>query len=144
RLRIGYPDRPAEKRILAGHREGEPVDHLQAVLSVDEVLALQKQVRAIRVDESLADYALDLVAATREHPDIHLGASTRAALALYRTAQALALGEGRAYVIPDDIKRLARPVLAHRLLVRTSRAGRSADAAEEVITDVLARTPIPG
>jgi MoxR-like ATPase len=140
RLRIGYPERDAEKRILTGHRAGEPVEHLQAVVSADEVVSLQETVRQVRVEETLADYLLDLILATRYHPDIHLGGSTRAALSLYRAAQALALVEGRDYVVPDDIKRLASAVLAHRILPRTSRQDNSA---EDILGDILAQTPIP-
>jgi MoxR-like ATPase len=143
RLRIGYPERDAEKRILTGHRAGEPVEHLQAVLSAEEVVSLQHQVRQVRVEETLADYLLDLITATRYHPDIHLGGSTRAALALYRAAQALAFVEGREYVVPDDIKRLAVAVLAHRILPRAPRPDSSASAAEEIVRDILAQTPIP-
>jgi MoxR-like ATPase len=142
RLHIGYPDREAERHILTGHRGGEPVEHLQPVLSVAEVVSLQQAVRQVRVDDSLAEYMLDLITASRYHPDIHLGGSTRASLALYRAAQALALIEGRDYVVPDDVKRLARPVLAHRILSRASRRGGSGDA-EEVIDEILAQTPIP-
>ncbi|HEY7326041.1 MAG TPA: MoxR family ATPase [Gemmataceae bacterium] len=143
RLRIGYPERDAEKRILTGHRAGEPVEHLQAVLSAEEVVSLQHQVRQVRVEETLADYLLDLIAATRYHPDIHLGGSTRAALALYRAAQGLAHLEGRDYVVPDDIKRLAVAVLAHRIVLRTPRQDSSTHAAEEIVQDILAQTPIP-
>jgi MoxR-like ATPase len=143
RLHIGYPEREAEKRILTGHRGGEPVEHLQAVLSADEVVALQRSVRQVRVEETLADYLLDVVTATRYHPDIHLGGSTRAALALYRAAQALALVESRDYVVPDDIKRLAPAVLAHRILPRTARQDSTADTAEDIVRDILEQTPIP-
>ncbi len=143
RLHIGYPQRDAEKRILTGHRGGEPVEHLQAVVSAEEVVSLQHKVRQVRVEETLADYLLDLVTATRYHPDIHLGGSTRAALALYRAAQGLAFVEGRDYVVPDDIKRLATAVLAHRLLPRTPRQDSSAHAAEEIVHDIVAQTPIP-
>jgi MoxR-like ATPase len=143
RLRIGYPERDAEKRILTGHRGGEPVEHLQTVLSAEEVLALQRQVRQVRLEETLADYLLDLIAATRYHPDIHLGGSTRSALGLYRAAQGLALLEGRDFVVPDDIKRLAVAVLAHRILPRTPRQDSSTNAAEEIIRDILAQTPVP-
>ncbi len=143
RLRIGYPDRDAEKRILTGHRAGEPVDHLRPVLSPQELLGLQEHVRRVRVEEALADYMLDLIAATRYHPDIHLGGSTRAALALYRASQALAVIEGRDYVVPDDVKRLARPVLAHRVLPRSARQGRAADAAEEIVADIVGQTAVP-
>ncbi len=143
RLRIGYPEREAEKRILTGHRGGEPIDRLQAVLSADRVVWLQHQVRQVRVEDTLTDYVLDLLAATRYHPDVHLGGSTRAALTLYRAAQALALVEGRTYVVPDDIKRLAPAVLAHRLVTRSMRQDGSANAAEEIVHDILAQTPVP-
>ncbi len=131
RLRIGYPEREAEKRILTGHRGGEPVDHLHAVLSAEEVVSLQQTVRQVRVEDTLADYLLDLIAATRYHPDVHLGGSTRAALSLYRAAQALALVEGRDYIVPDDVKRLAPAVLAHRILLRASGQEGSAGTAED-------------
>jgi MoxR-like ATPase len=143
RLRIGYPDRVAEKEILTGHRAGEPVDHLQAVLTSEEVTGLQEAVRQVRVDDTLADYMLDLIGATRQHPDVYLGGSTRASLSLYRAAQALAVVEGRSFVVPDDIKRLAGPVLAHRILLRSARQGGSGDAAEGIVRDILAQTPVP-
>lgn len=144
RLHIGYPQREAEKRILTGHRGGEPVEQLQAVLSASEVISLQRTARQVRVADELTDYLLDLIAATRYHPDVHLGGSTRAALSLYRAAQALALLEGRDYVVPDDIKRLAPSVLAHRILPRASRQGSAGDIADELIRDILIQTPIPG
>jgi MoxR-like ATPase len=143
RVRIGYPDRPAEKQILAGHRAGEPVEGLQAVLAGGDVTALQEAVRQVRVEESLADYLLDMVEATRRRPDVYLGGSTRAALSLYRAAQALALVGGRDFVVPDDVKRLAVPVLAHRILPRAARHGASGDAAEEIVRDVVSQTPVP-
>ncbi|MGH7171224.1 MAG: AAA family ATPase, partial [Gemmataceae bacterium] len=143
RLRIGYPERDAEKHILTGHRGGEPVEQLHAVLSAEEVVSLQHAVRQVRVEESLADYLLDLITATRYHPDIHLGGSTRSALALYRAVQALAFVESRDYVVPDDIKRLAVAVLAHRILPRSPRPESAAGAAEAIVRDILAQTPIP-
>jgi MoxR-like ATPase len=141
RLRLGYPDRDAERRILTSHRDGEPIDHLTSVLAAADVVALQQTTRQTRIDLSLADYVLDLVAATRQHPDIALGGSTRAALGLYRAAQALAFVEGRDFVVPDDVKRLAGPVLAHRLLPRSSAPGGA--AADEAVADVLRRVPVP-
>jgi MoxR-like ATPase len=143
RLRIGYPDRPAEKQILIGHRAGEPVEDLQPVLSSADVTALQEAVHQVRVDDALTDYVLDIVAGTRQHPDVYLGGSTRASLSLYRAAQALALVEGRSYVVPDDVKRLAGPVLAHRLLSHSARQGRTGDVAEDIVRDVVAQTPVP-
>jgi len=143
RLRLGYPDRAAEKAILTAHRAGEPVELLRPVLGGDDIIALQGLVRRVRGEDSLSDYILDLTAATRAHPDIYLGASTRAALALYRAAQAVALIDGRDYVVPDDVKRLAGPVLAHRLLAKASRQGGRGDAAEAVVADIVGQTPLP-
>lgn len=144
RLRIGYPNRETEKEVLRQHREGEPISQLQPVLGLDSVRSLQLQVRNIRVEEALNDYLLDLIQATRVHPSLYLGASTRAALSLYRAAQAYALLNGRDYVVPDDIKRLARPVLSHRLLAKTYRHGEQGDAAEAIVNDILEQTPTPG
>jgi MoxR-like ATPase len=143
RLRIGYPGRSAEKRVLAGHRDGEPVDHLGPVLSAADLTRMQEWTRQVRVDESLSDYLLDLIEATRTHPELYLGGSTRAALGLYRAAQALALLEGREYVVPDDVKRLAKPVLGHRLLPRAARAAGAADPTEDVLEEILGRTKVP-
>jgi MoxR-like ATPase len=143
RIHIGYPDREAEKAILSQHRAGEPVDTLAPVMSIAEMPALQAAVRRVRVDDSLSDYILDLIAATRRSAKVYLGASTRAALALYRAAQALALLEKRDFVVPDDIKRLARPVLAHRILVKSFRQGGEHDAADAVLEDLIEQTPVP-
>jgi MoxR-like ATPase len=143
RLRIGYPPRPAEKRILTEHRAGEPVDNLQPVLSPDEVQSLQRAVRQVRFDDRLQDYLLNIVEATRSAPQVQIGASTRAGLALYRAAQASALLDRRDYVIPDDIKQLTAPVLGHRLLMRTLRAGESGDAAEQFLADRLQQLAVP-
>jgi MoxR-like ATPase len=143
RLKLGYPDRAAERLILSGHREGEPVERLTPVLSGDEVVSLQHAVRAVRFDESLAEYLLDVVEATRLHADVQLGGSTRSALALYRAAQARALLARRTFVVPDDVKQLAPAVLAHRLLLRRARAGASADAAVGVVESIVGQIPIP-
>ena len=143
RLQIGYPDRIAEREILVSHREGEPVDKLGPVLEWDRVVGLQIRTRAIHVEETLADYILDLVAATRAHSDVALGASPRAALQLYRASQASALLDGRHYVIPDDVKRLANPVLAHRLLTHGMRHSGKGLAATEIIDSILDRAAVP-
>ncbi len=115
---VGYPERSVEKQVLVSHRDGEPVDQLQTVLSVEQVRSLQATARQVRVEDSLNDYLLDLITATRKHEELELGVSTRGALTLYRAVQALALIEGRNYAIPDDIKRLAVPVLAHRVICK--------------------------
>ncbi len=143
RLHVGYPDREAEKRILTGHRTGEPINQLQPVLSVAEVLSLQQSVRQIRVEDSLTNYLLEIIHATRDHRNLYLGASTRAALSLYRAAQACALVEGRDYVVPDDVKILAVPVLAHRILPKAAQPGGSAEQSEEIVRGIVAQAAIP-
>ena len=117
-LSLGYPDRQAELEILNRHRAGQPVDSLTPVTSAEEVQELQKQVQAVKVDSSLSEYMLDIVERTRNHPELTLGISTRGALTLYRAAQSMAYVQGRSYMIPDDIKQTALPVLAHRLVCR--------------------------
>lgn len=143
RLEIGYPDRAAEREILTQHRSGEPVDQLQPALTADQVVALQSAVRDVRVDPLLADYVLNLVEATRSHPDVTLGASTRAGLALYRATQALAIMSGRTFAIPDDVKMLASAVLAHRILTRGYRQSSRDDTAAAVMREILEKTPVP-
>lgn len=142
RVHIGYPDRAAERAILTQHRGGEPIDHLASVLGPSDVVALQRQTREIRVEPPVAEYLLDLVDATRVHPEISLGASTRAALGFYRAIQALAVVDGRDYATPDDVKELAEPVLAHRLMTRGWDQGGRQDAAP-VVRELVARTKIP-
>jgi MoxR-like ATPase len=143
RLVIGYPDRAAEREILTQHRAGEPVDHLQPVLTADQVVGLQAAVRQVRVEQVLADYVLDLVEGTRSHPDVTLGASTRAGLSLYRATQALAVLSGRDFAVPDDVKRLAPAVLTHRILTRGYRQSSRDGTARAVMQEILDRTPVP-
>lgn len=144
RLRIGYPTRQFEKDILLQHRDGEPVDKLQPVLARPEVLALQAAVRQVRVDESLTDYLLSIVDMTRERDDVYLGVGTRGALAFYRSAQALAFLKGRTYVTPDDVKRLAVPVLGHRVVSKTlRRGGGEQDAGDAIVREILTQVPVP-
>jgi MoxR-like ATPase len=143
RLRMGYPVRAEERRIVANHREGEPVDSLGAVLSVNDVLVLQRGVRAIQVDDSITDYLLDIVHATRRSEDLHVGVSTRGALTLYRAAQSLALVSGRGYVIPDDIKALAVSVLSHRVVGKSFLQAGEFGASEAIIRDIVDRIRVP-
>jgi MoxR-like ATPase len=144
RLRIGYPTRQFEKDILTQHRNGEPVEKLQPVVQRSEVLALQAAVREVRVDDSLSDYLLSLVDTTRERDDVYLGVGTRGALAFYRTAQALAFLKGRNYVTPDDVKRLAIPVLGHRIVSKTlRRGGGEQDAGDAIVKEILTQVPVP-
>lgn len=125
RLSLGYPDSEHERMILREQRTLGAASELQPVLTGDDVLRLQQQVEEVKVEESILDYIVRISQATREHPKVELGASIRGSLSLRRAAQALAFCEGRSYVEPDDVKRLAVPVLSHRIQVaRTFEAGR--------------------
>jgi len=143
RVELGYPDRAAERELFIQHRAGEPVDQLQPSLEINDLLALQERVRTVKVAEPLADYILDIVEATRTHSDISLGASTRAALGLYRASQASAFLAGRDYAVPDDAKTLAVPVLAHRLLSKRWSQGIHDDVAVDALKEILGRTKVP-
>lgn len=142
-IEIGYPERAVEKQVLVTHRDGEPVDTLQTVLTVEQVRALQATTRQVRVDDSLNEYLLDIVAATRKHDELELGVSTRGALTFYRAVQSLALVEGRNYAIPDDIKRLAQPVLAHRVICKGLVREGQRVRAQGIIKRILQSLPAP-
>ncbi len=143
RLRIGYPSPREERRILRGQDDPEALDRLEPALSGEDVSALQRRVRAVRVDDALADYVVRLVAETRRSPSLSLGASPRAGAGLYRAAQSLALLEGREYALPDDVKRLAVPVLSHRLVSRQAPAADAADDREEIVRRILETVEVP-
>jgi MoxR-like ATPase len=143
RIRMGYPLRTEERKVLTSHRAGEPVDTLQPVLHADDVLLLQRAVRNVRVDDSVADYLLDIVHATRKGDELHVGVSTRGALTLYRAAQSLAFVSGREYVVPDDVKSLAVPVLAHRVVGKSFLQAGEFGAAEAIIRDLVDRLRVP-
>src|SRR4051812_9777652 len=143
RLKMGYPVRSEERKVLTSHRGGEPVETLTPVLTADDILQLQRVVRNVRVEDSIADYLLDLVHATRKGEDLHVGVSTRGALTLYRAAQSLALVSGRDYVVPDDIKTLAVPVLAHRVVGKSFLQAGEFGAAEAIIRDIVDRLRVP-
>lgn len=140
---IGYPDREHERQVLADHRDGEPLDRMTPVLDADAVQRLRAQVREITVEETLRDYMLDIVAATRKHEELHLGVSTRGALTLHRAVQALAFLEGRGFALPDDVKQLAEPVLAHRIVGRGLFREGHRDRARQVIRQILNEVPVP-
>lgn len=143
RTRVGYPSREDELQVLSSHRRGEPVEDLQPVLDGDQVLDLQAAVRQVTVDDSLQAYLLDIVDRTRQSDQLHVGVSTRGALSLYRASQALALTEGREFVTPDDVKRLAVPVLAHRVLSRSFLQGSQQHGVEEIITRLVESVRVP-
>ena len=136
RIRLGYPSQLDEQTILDQQKITHPLDDLTEVLSVEQLLELQKGVREIYVDPTVSDYIVRLVNATRTHPDVYLGASPRGSLALYRTGQALAALDGRDYVIPDDIKALAESCLDHRLIIKTSSSMHDIDP-RQVVAELL-------
>jgi len=144
RIRIGYPDRNSEREVLR-EVNGMPGAHIKPVVTAAEVIEMQDWVRNVAVDESLLDYILAIVEQTRAHQMLALGVSTRGAQALHRAAQALAAIEGRGYVIPDDIKRLAVPVFAHRVVVNTRLAltQRTADASDRILEEILTLVEVP-
>jgi MoxR-like ATPase len=142
RLRLGYPNEEEEGTILCRFQEENPLDTLSAVTESQELLKLQKLCRHVFVEETVRGYIVDIIRATRTHPDIKLGASPRASLGLHQAAQTLAAIRGRNFVIPDDVKYLAVPTLAHRLIGKTEARLRG-HAPEEAIIDILSKAPVP-
>jgi MoxR-like ATPase len=144
RMRLGYPSLSSEKEILKDRSRGERQNKVSAVLSGGEVEALQEAADKVKMDESLLDYILAIVEATRRSERLSLGVSPRGTIFLQRAAKAMAVTEGRDYCIPDDIKRLAVPVLSHRVITsaRAGYRGRNEDA-EEVIRDILDSLVVP-
>jgi len=144
RLRIGYPDAVSERQILRGP-DGFRVQSLNASLVPDELQQFQVMASRVMVDEALVDYMLAIVERTRTHEALSLGVSPRGAQALFRATQGLALLEGRDYAIPDDVKRLAVPVCAHRVVAntRTALSARSAEFADKLIQEILTHIDVP-
>ncbi|MEQ1827891.1 MAG: MoxR family ATPase [Pirellula sp.] len=143
RIAVGYPGREAERNVLRSHREGEPVDHLKPVVSLQEVRDVQALTRTVQVEDSIVDYLQDIVEQTRNNHEVQVGTSTRGALAYYRASQAFAMIHGRMYVVPDDVKRMALPVLSHRVLPRGFAAGSDRSAAESIIQRCLESVQVP-
>jgi MoxR-like ATPase len=142
RLALGYPSEADEKEIVRRFRTGNPLEELPAVIDATELSAMQRLTREVHVADAVEDYIVRLVRASRLHASIELGASPRGTLALYRAAQAYAAIDGRAYVLPDDVKHLAPSVLTHRLITSAQSRLRGR-AAHEVLADVLASVPAP-
>ena len=142
RVTVGYPDRSAELEILDTHAGEAVVDELQPVATAKDVLAMTMAARGIHVAPSLKGYLVDLADATRRHPALALGMSPRATLSLQKAARARAAARGRTYVVPDDIKELARPVLSHRLVLTPESSMQGADPGD-VVDDVLRTVPVP-
>ncbi len=142
RIRLGYPERADEMTILERQRMTHPINTLTQVLSVEELRAAQEAIKEIHVDDKIRGYIIDVVRETREHPDVYLGSSSRGGLALFRLCQAKAAILGRDYVIPDDVKALAIPALAHRIIVGP--AARIKDITQdEIVEGLLSKVAVP-
>ena len=142
RLSVGYPDLDAEVRVITGDSAGESVDDLPTVVDIPALRAAIAEVRALHLDRAVAEYAVRLAAATREHAAIRFGASVRGSIGLVRVARALGAIDGRGFVTPDDVKNVAAPVLAHRLVL-TPEAELDLRDSAEIVAEVLASTPAP-
>jgi MoxR-like ATPase len=139
---MGYPSGAAELAMLDNHTSGAPLEELKPVTTAEEIATLTAAVRGVHVAEEVRRYVVDLVTATRRHPELRLGASPRAGLQLLRTARAAAALEGRAYVLPDDVQALAGAVLSHRLLL-TPEAAVSHRQPFDIVAELVSRVPLP-
>jgi len=141
-LKLGYPDEAEEAEMLLRYEQDEPLAELQPVVHIDDLLTLQKQVRAIHVSEELRAYLLRVVRSTREHPSVELGVSPRGTLALYRACQAFAALRGREYIIPSDVQHLAPALLTHRIHIspQTRLRGRTP---QQIVAEVVGSVPVP-
>ncbi|MGI9614507.1 MAG: AAA family ATPase [Acidimicrobiales bacterium] len=142
KVSLGYPNREAEMEILDQHSDGVPVENLKSVVSTSDMAMMSDALRSVHVAPELKSYMLDVAAATRSHSGLRLGLSPRAVLSLQKVSRALAAASGRPYVIPDDIKALARAVMAHRLLL-TPEAQLSGVTAASIVDDVMSSVPVP-
>jgi MoxR-like ATPase len=143
RTSIGYPSRSVERDVLKTHRFGEPVDVLESVVSVSDILHAQEMVRQVEFEQSLIEYVLEVVDTTRQTPGIQVGVSTRGALSFYRGCQARAITEGRSYVTPDDIKLLAVSVLSHRVVPDAMLGTVNRAHVERQIGELVERLAVP-
>ncbi|HEV2499525.1 MAG TPA: MoxR family ATPase [Terriglobia bacterium] len=145
RVEIGYPAAESEKEILRNSALSEPVDGINAVISMEEVAEVQQAARHVTVDDDLMNYLLEIVTRTRQHEQLSLGVSPRGSMSLYRAAQARALLEDRNYCIPDDFKSLAVPVFAHRCVVSSQFASlpQKGARAAAILQEILEETPVP-
>ena len=143
RISLGHPSPEEEIQIMDAQQHRHPIETLDQVVTMEELQEAQRAAREVYVDPVIKQYIVSIVSATRHHPDIYLGASPRGSLGLANTARALAALEGRDYVLPDDIKRLAVPVLAHRVIVSPAARIRDVDT-RDVVQEVLSQTSVPG
>jgi MoxR-like ATPase len=143
RISLGYPETADEIKMLDDQRQTHPITRIGQVVSAEELLQAQEQLKGVYIDDLVKEYIVKLVKTTRRHPDVYLGASPRGSIALYKTGQARAAVMGRDYVQPDDIKALAMATLAHRLIISPSARIRNVDP-RSVIQEILDSTPVPG
>jgi MoxR-like ATPase len=141
-IQLGYPKPADEINILDTHQLRHPLDDLEQIMTAEELIFIQQQVRTIHVDASIREYIVALVNATRHHQNIYLGISPRGSLALLRAGQALAAIQGRGYVIPDDVKMLVKPTLAHRIIVTPAARVRSITP-NAILDEILQSVAIP-
>lgn len=143
RIQVGYPNKEQEMEVLSRQHSVHPLDSLGQVVSLEELVSAQSAIKEIYLDNSVKEYIVDIVRETREHPDVYLGSSSRGALAIYRLCQSRAAMTGRDYVLPDDVKALAVPALAHRIIVGP--AARIKDVEPGIIVqDILDKLKVPG
>ncbi len=142
RFGVGYPEAKDELEILYAHQSAPPLDSVQAVAGTEDLLGMMEAVRRVVVKREVAAYLLKLVQASRHHPRLSLGVSTRGALAYFRAAQARSFLSGRSYISPDDLQQLAVPVLAHRVQLN-SEARYGGQTASSILADIVAEVPIP-
>jgi MoxR-like ATPase len=143
RVRLGYPNQVDEIEILDRQQLRDPIETLVSVINVDELRAAMEEIKSVFVSKPVKRYLVDLVNRTRQSADVYLGASPRGSLALYRTGQAVAAMAGRDYVLPDDVKGMAVPVLAHRVIVGPAARLRELSA-EKIVEEILENLPVPG
>lgn len=142
RINMGYPDKHSEIAILGAQQYAHPITALEQVISQEELLRAQEAVKQVYADDSIKEYIVNLTTATRNHPDVYLGVSPRGSLALYRTSQALAALRQRDYIIPDDVKYLSQPTMAHRLIISPAARIKNIDP-KEVIEEILSSVQVP-
>ncbi len=143
RIQIGYPQPADELRVLASQQYQHPIQNLQQVVTLQELLSAQQQIKDVYVANEVQQYIINLITASRRHPDVYLGSSPRGSLALFRTSQARAAMTGRDFVIPDDVKALAEVTLAHRIIVGPAARIKNITS-RAVVQDILQSTPVPG
>jgi MoxR-like ATPase len=142
RLSLGYPTPDEESKMLQRLQRGHPIEDLSPVATAQEIIACQDAIREIHVDDKVRRYILEIVQRTREHDDVQLGGSPRASIALFRTAQSMAAIAGRNFILPDDVKRMAQPVLGHRLILRPESRLRKVTAAS-IVHEILSEVSVP-